>query len=236
MSGEACGAWHLLIQADLDGELNAAEAASVAQHVQDCAACAALAAALAETSARVRADATRFAAPPRLRARLAAPAPPPRRFWTGLGAGLALAASVALLALPPRGADVAAEMVAAHVRALQPGHLLDVVSTDRHTVKPWFAGRIDYAPPVRDFAAAGFPLTGARLDYVNKRAVAVLVYAHGKHLIDVAVWPHPAETALHLGTLDGFTTAHWAAGGMMFWAVSDVGEAEMRELAALLRA
>ncbi|TDV36312.1 anti-sigma factor RsiW [Paraburkholderia caballeronis] len=118
------------------------------------------------------------------------------------------------------------ELVASHVRAQLSGRDLDVPSSDRHTVKPWFNGRIDYAPPVEDLAAAGFPLAGGRLDYVGRERVAVLVYRYRKHVIDVYVFPPGARTAALAAppsANDGFALARWQDGGMTWWAVTDAG-------------
>jgi anti-sigma factor RsiW len=150
-------------------------------------------------------------------------------------AGAALAASVALLlpvAQPDRG--LADELVSGHIRALQPGHLLDVPSTDRHTVKPWFEGRIDFAPPVPDFAAQGFPLEGGRMDVVGGRSVAVLIYRHDKHPINVFVWPGavPAGSS----SRQGYGLRQWSAGGLGFHAVSDLDPAELDQFVRLWQA
>jgi anti-sigma factor RsiW len=154
----------------------------------------------------------------------------------GFGLGAACAAALALLVVPSERGGLTEQIVASHIRALQPGHLEDVVSTDQHTVKPWFDGRLDFAPPVRDFAAEGFPLKGGRLDYLDNRPVAALVYQRDKHVIDVYVWP--AGSGLHLASdtaIQGYNVAHWTADGMNFWAVSDVERAQLADFAALWR-
>jgi anti-sigma factor RsiW len=165
-----------------------------------------------------------------------APRPPLWRMargqYPGVAVGLALAASVALVVLPRRPQNLAVDAVTAHIRALQPGHLMEFVSTDRHTVKPWFAGRLDDSPPVRDFAGVGFPLNGGRLDYVGGRAVAALIYGRALHVIDVTVWPG-ATVADSEGTLDGYNYMSWSRDGMVFWAVSDVSKPELRAFAGL---
>jgi anti-sigma factor RsiW len=230
----------LLVQADLDGELSVAEAAELGEHLSGCAACRTAQDELAALSTRIRADATKHAAPAALRLALerqaAAPATPAwrtRRAALGAGATLALAASVALF-LAPRASNLADAAVASHIRALQPGHLTDVLSSDQHTVKPWFDGRLDYAPPVRDFATAGFPLVGGRLDYLGGRAVAALVYRRERHLIDLYVWPGDGQAAA-AGTVAGYNVTGWSDAGMRWLAVSDLNAAELRAFAALWR-
>jgi mycothiol system anti-sigma-R factor len=132
---------------------------------------------------------------------------------------------------------VLTEVIDAHVRSLQPGHLTDVTSTDQHTVKPWFDGKLDYVPPVRDFAESGFPLIGGRLDVLNGRSVAVLVYGRRKHFINVFVWPDsPNDSAIAAtGTHNGYQWNYSRARGMEFCAISDVSAADLRDLSGLLQ-
>jgi len=159
-----------------------------------------------------------------------------RGFWS-----IAVAALVVLavgVAVEFRGSRIgetaiAAEVLTAHLRSLQPGHLMDVVSTDQHTVKPWFDTRIDFSPPVKQLESAGFPLIGGRLDYLENRPVAALVYGHGKHLINVFVWP--GEDGNGSSEERGFHFVHWAAGGMTFWAVSDLNAADLERFSQLVR-
>jgi len=155
-------------------------------------------------------------------------------------AALALAAaSIALVVHRPGGASgpFVDELVASHIRAQLSGHDIDVVSSDQHTVKPWFNGRLDYAPPVEDLADSGFALTGGRLDYVDHRRVAVLVYRYRKHVIDVYVMPETdtrvpqAKTVL---TSDGYALASWHGHGMRWWAVDDAEPAVLDQLHAAL--
>ena len=244
----------LLVQAEFDGELDAARAADLAVHRAHCPVCQAAEAELTRARELFQGDLYQ-PAPDDLRERilaqldLATPAPTlarPRRFphfaaWRptmgGFGLGAACAAAIMLLVLSPNQQNLTEQVVASHVRALQPGHLEDVASTDQHTVKPWFDGRIDFAPPVRDFAAAGFPLIGGRLDYIEGRPVAALVYQRGKHIIDVYVWPEAATAALRPTTdeLNGYNVVHWTQDGMTFWAVSDVEPGQLRAFAAAWR-
>ena len=121
------------------------------------------------------------------------------------------------------------DVVASHVRALQPGHLEDVVSTDQHTVKPWFDGRIDFAPPVKDLAAKQFPLLGGRLDYLNNRPVAAMIYGSDKHIIDLYVWPGNGGPMPSTASRNGYNTVHWSENGMEFWAVSDLEAGKLND-------
>lgn len=239
MTEDPCAEMQLLIQADADGELGPADAARAAAHVQTCASCARHQAQLAALSRRIASEATYHRAPPALRSRVAALAPAPRRRLRAaapFGAGLAVAAMLALALLPRGGDTLTGEIEADHVRALQPGHLMDVVSTDQHTVKPWFNGKLDYAPTVIDPAAQGYPLQGGRLDFVAGQPVAVLVYKRRQHIIDVYVWPAdrggaPMQTQRH-----GFNMVRWQQDGLVFWAISDLDPKELAEFASLLRA
>jgi anti-sigma factor RsiW len=245
----------LLVQAELDGELDAAQAAALEIHRATCPICQAAQAELLRTRALLRTEAyeptpddVRARVMARLRqvepqiAPIIAPAPPRQWGWTwlrgpslGFGLGAVCAAALAFLILLPTQNDLTDAIVADHIRALQPGHLEDVVSTDQHTVKPWFDGRIDFAPPVRDFATEGFPLKGGRLDYLDNRPVAALVYQRDKHIIDLYVWPE-TSAGPHLAgdtAIQGYNVVHWTEGGMNFWAVSDVERNQLDDFANL---
>lgn len=242
-----CDDMTLLLQADIDGELDAAQAAMVAQHLAHCQACTQLQEQLLRLRQALQRDIERpqpsaeFVAALRTRIQASAPAPlkkPPRR-WRSLGsfgAGAALAASLLLMLRP--GADTGLEdiVVGEHIRSLQGEHLLDVVSTDQHTVKPWFNGRLDFVPPVQDFAADGFPLAGGRLDYFAGRTVAALVYHRGRHPINVFVWPaaRADENAVRsCSTKAGYNLCSWRRDGMIFWMVSDLNETELKQFTEL---
>jgi anti-sigma factor RsiW len=238
---EDCEEIRLLVQADVDGELQPAESARVAAHLERCSDCAVLQERLVALSARVRQEVSSYPASAvfqaALTARIAAIVPipvvarkRPAMFGASLfSAGFAVAASLALLFMPQQGLQLPDEVVASHVRALQPGHLMDVVSTDQHTVKPWFDGRLPFAPPVKDLTAIDFPLVGGRLDYLAGRPAAALIYRHAQHVIDLYVIAG-VDTKSELpatGMRDGYNYVSWSADGMAFWAVSDLNGTEL---------
>jgi anti-sigma factor RsiW len=161
--------------------------------------------------------------------------------WRQAFAGFAIGIACAWVALPlaPRlggGEPADSDFVASHVRAMGAGPLTEVISTDRHTVKPWFQGRIDFAPPVFDLAADGFPLVGGRIDHVRSHAAATLVYASRQHVIDVFVRPDNASRPLERVVDRGFNVLHWADGSMQYWAVSDLDRTELERFARLWQA
>lgn len=159
------------------------------------------------------------------------------RWSSTLAASLALVIGLNLwLAHDRQTQTLTNTLIACHVRSLQAEHLTDVASSDQHTVKPWFIGRLDYAPPVHDTAAQGYPLLGGRLDYAAQRPVAALIYARRKHYINVFLWPaddsgDSSPRSIHR---NGYVLLRWTHGGMQYWAVSDVNESDLRELAQLL--
>jgi anti-sigma factor RsiW len=161
--------------------------------------------------------------------------------WRPTAVGFAFGLLCAVIAFPlvqrvNVNGSLDTELVADHVRALRSGPLMQVVSTDRHTVKPWFQGRIDYAPPVFDLTPEGFPLRGGRIEHVRGKAVATLAYARDLHQIDLFVWPSESKTPPTRLVNRGFNVLHWADGSMQYWAVSDVEAAELERLAQLWQA
>jgi len=233
----------------LDGELDAAEKAAVAAHLKGCAGCAASLDRLRAVRMAVRNELATYRAPDTLRMRVrdavrdAAPAVSPLRapLWNWLAVAAAVVVTVigTWKVASDRAANAALtdELLAAHVRSLLPGHLTDVPSSDQHTVKPWFNGRLDFSPPVADEAAEGFPLVGGRLDYVGGRLVAALVYARRLHRINVFAWPGPAAPlsgGASRAERNGYHLVRWAEAGMVFWAVSDLNPAELDDFVRLL--
>jgi anti-sigma factor RsiW len=168
-----------------------------------------------------------------------------RRWWQDVrlrsaSLGFALGTAATLLAVPlvqrlQFMQPLAAELVAGHVQAMRVGPLVAVASSDRHTVKPWYQGRLDYAPPVVDLAAEGFPLLGGRVQAVRGRDVAVLAYARDRHYIDLFVWPAESRRAPQAAVQRGFNVVHWSDGAMEYWAVSDVERGELERFGQALQ-
>ena len=242
----------LRVQAYFDGELDAAASLDVERHIDSCASCATLLKDLHEMRETMR-QAVYYRAPSELRSSLAAALDRedgrlPRRmerahnrkgFWTGLGAGsaiTALAAALALfIALPSASDQLQNDLTAAHLRSLMPDHLIDVASSDQHTVKPWFSGHADVSPPTPDFPQEDYRLVGGRADYIDGRHAAVVVYRHGAHVINVFAWPQHEGPLPQMVTRNGYHMMFWRAGDLVFCAVSDTGVDELTRLVGLLK-
>jgi len=246
-----CTQAQALLHPHHDGELDAANTLQMEQHLADCPQCGGALRTLEAMRAVLRQEGLRYQAPPTLRqavlkaaqeAAKTKPAPAALRTrWqltsvavASLAAGVLATLFLFHLQSNNKGNPLLAELTSSHVRSLMAGHLTDVLSSDRHTVKPWFDGKLDFAPPVKDLADAGFPLIGGRLDYLTGRPVAALVYGRKKHLINLFVWPAdstPASSVPSVTEHMGYHYVQWQAGGMALWAVSDLNEAELLEFA-----
>jgi anti-sigma factor RsiW len=248
-----------LLSAHIDKALGLPEAIEIDKHLQTCLACGHEMDEQKALSAAIRNEAPYFTAPSHLEHRLKTAlaeqhgrtSGSPRRSWNWFGpwhwlnAGTALASFVAVawsvglyLAVPSTSDVLADEVVAGHVRSLMVNHMADVASSDQHTVKPWFNGKLDFSPAVQDLAAQGFPLVGGRLDYLNHRPVAALVYRHRQHPINVYIWPAADTQAAAAQSLSrqGYHLVHWVQGGMVYWAISDVDAHELTQLVSMLQA
>ena len=253
-----CNETRSLIDVDTDGELDLVRHLELAAHLRACPDCARHADTARARHSALRESLPRFTLPPQLAGKIRAalqaegepvPAagPAPRRsplFWpiwsvTGLAASLAFALLVGFSwgNARARANLLVDEAVNDHVRSLQAGHLTDVASTDQHTVKPWFAGKLDFSPPVVDLAAAGFPLAGGRLEHIDGRPAAALIFHRRQHTINLFIWP--ASTGLlpaHQSVRNGYNTESWSQGGLNFLAVSEIPAAELGQFAAAFRA
>ncbi|OIR15914.1 hypothetical protein GALL_34150 [mine drainage metagenome] len=241
-----------LLPAYLDQELGVADLLALEQHLDSCSACQSEFSTLNTTRERLKKHAPYFFAPDHLAQRITMSLPRHRTDtpspigwnlnWMNAGAVLvavlALAWSGAVYLNQPSSQDrLVEELISSHVRSLQVDHLSDVVSSDRHTVKPWFNGKLDFSPPVFDLSSSGFPLVGGRLDYLNGRTVAVLVYRHNQHPINVYVWPgKTGATDLRLQEHQGYHLIRWTKDGMEYWAVSDLATNELESFVGALRA
>lgn len=234
----------------LDGELDATRSAEFERHLENCRECANTLAAEESLRSALQRSGLYEQAPvslrKKIRAELHAAAPAAHRIpawrWLAVAASILVVAAISWYAWPRPQTSAAsapftsAEMIDAHIRSLQPGHLTDVASTDQHTVKPWFDGKLDFAPPVKDYADEGFPLIGGRLDVLAGRNVAAIVYARRKHIINVFVLPtKEPDTPIHPpGLRQGYQWLHWRRQGMEYCAVSDVSLSDLQELAQLI--
>ena len=239
-----------LLPAYLDQELSTPDLLDVERHLGSCAECRNELAELKRGSEGIKKQAAYFTAPDHLAHRIAANLPRSHGTaagYTGWGlnwinVGVALGSLVALVwsgfmyvAVPSTQDKLVDELVSSHVRSLLVDHLSDVASSDKHTVKPWFNGKLNYSPPVFDLASNGFPLTGGRLDYLDGRAVAVLVYRRKLHPINVYVWPSKNSLAPTTRERQGYNLISWSANGMEYWAVSDLAANELELFVTTLR-
>lgn len=239
-----------LLEAYLDKELDAARQAAVEQHLTECANCSEIYARLSRQKAGIRAAAPYYNVPPALEAslrhevrRLGAEAGKPERAmpwrWLAIAAALLLAVSLGWNLAQWRSRSGETEMAKTvlddHIRSLLSTHLVEVESSDQHTVKPWFAGKLDFSPDVKDLAAQGFPLAGGRVDYLADRRVAALVYHRRQHVITLFIWPSGGATRESSASRNGYNLLRWTEGSMTYWAVSDAGASELENFRSLLK-
>jgi mycothiol system anti-sigma-R factor len=248
----SCDFTRTVLHGYLDGELDAPRAAEFEHHLESCRECATALGAEESLRSSLQRSGLYESPPVALRKKIragldAATASSgviriPAWRWLAVAAAILIVASVSWFAWqrvqnsaasPP---FTAAEIIDAHVRSLQPGHLTDVTSTDQHTVKPWFDGKLAFVPPVKDFADEGFSLVGGRLDVLGGQHVAALVYSRRKHIINVFVLPtKEPDTPIHPpGLRQGYQWRHWRRQGMEYCAISDVSDSDLYELAQLL--
>jgi anti-sigma factor RsiW len=241
-----CSQIQKLLHAHHDGELDAAHELQVDEHLADCPQCFGLTRNLSTLRRALQNDALRFPAPAGLRTSIrtaiaqaaqterdtTAKWSPP---WIWAAAALVLTAAIFAFQFRPARSDdrLLAELTESHIRSLMVDHLTDVTSTDQHTVKPWFDGKLDFAPPVKDLKSVGFPLLGGRLDYAAGHPVAALVFGRQKHIINLFIWPAESSAVRppHATQRNGYHLIQWSDGRMNLVAVSDLNEAELHEFA-----
>ncbi len=247
----SCEDTQSLLNAYVDGELDLVRSLEIEKHLEGCQACMLTVENQKTLGTALREGSLYYHAPRDLEKRVdialhraAQSETRPRRIpWPMLAvAASLLLAGIFVNRLVHFGGSAAQSLMArevldSHLRSLLPGHLADVQSSDRHTVKPWFAGKLDFSPPVADFAEQGFPLLGGRLDSIDGRPVAVLVYQSRRHLINAYIWPVAGspDSSVTATTLQGYNILHWTHAGMECWLASDLNSQELGNLAGLLR-
>jgi anti-sigma factor RsiW len=248
-----CSDARIQLSGYVDGELNATQISRLDAHVSGCGGCQRARTVQSFVHSELRRELIRYKAPAalhrRVRAALQAESAAPQQSWwrrlswatltpaLGMALAAAVTANVAILAaLPSKEDRLADEVLTSHVRALVASHVIDVASSDRHTVKPWYAGKLDFSPPVADFASDGFKLAGGRLDYVDGRTVAALVYKYNGHMVDVFVWPAPDAASARPSriTRRGYNLVHANRAGMSYWIASDLGAPQLGRLEELI--
>jgi len=241
-----------LLDIFIDRELDPVRSLEIEEHLRGCARCAQSQSERETMRRNLKNGSLYFKAPSDLQnqirrsVRQAAKAEAPAGWffpsWFRIAAPLAAAALVVLIVVPrflgPSPEELLTqEVIAGHIRSMMADHLADVPSTDQHTVKPWFNGKLDFSPPVTDLASAGFPLIGGRLDYLNNRPVAALIYRRDKHVINVFVWPaeQTSSSSVPIKTQQGYQVVRWSRAGMNFWAISDLESGQLAQFAELLK-
>jgi anti-sigma factor RsiW len=241
-----------LIHGYVDGELELTKNLEIDEHLEECPACARAHAQLQAVRTAIKENAPYYPTPPFLQKRIQATVrhaskpglPLSVRHWrlfsVAAAAAFLLIAGWGLARWAARSDEPALiqELLASHVRSqMLPGHEVDIASANQHVVKPWFDGKLDFSPSVKDFKEQGFPLVGGRLDYLDGRPVAALVYRRRAHVINLFIWPSTPGSEAASGALSrqGYHLVHWTQGGMNYWAVSNLNEAELQDFAHLVQ-
>jgi len=232
------------LDAYIDRELDVVSTLQFERHLVECASCRSISERYHELHDAVKVKIPHFEVPgeleKKIRAQLGRRDRTVGREWFPRWRGWAIAAGLATLLIfsvvgnvarrPSASQVLADQVVASHIRSLMANHLADVISSDQHTVKPWFSGKLDFAPAVKDLSSEGFPLAGRRLDYIDNRPVAALVYKHRQHTINLFLWPSPdSDSGPRTTTIKGYNVLHGTRSHMAYWAVSDLNAAELSE-------
>lgn len=242
----SCKDTQALIDGYVDGELDLVRSLEIERHLQDCVACSQVYKNRQTLSGAINGGSLYFNPRADLQKRIrsavrqaskaeGAPRAAPWR-WIMVAASLAFIAIIAwslihVLSVPSEDELLTQEVIASHVRSLMANHLTDVPSSDQHTVKPWFSGKLDFSPPVGDLSSQGFSLVGGRLDYLENRSVVALVYQRRQHFINLFIWPSTRDSNAgeKMLTRQGYNLTHWTSSGMTYWAVSDINGSELQE-------
>jgi anti-sigma factor RsiW len=236
----------------MDGELDVVRSLEIEQHLQTCSVCSPIYEQNKVLQGAMRTGSLYFKAPPHLQKHIQSSLrqannskPVPRIVrWRPLGIVAALVvliviswSLVRIFSIPSPNDLLTQEVVSSHVRSLMANHLVDVASSDQHTVKPWFDGKLDFSPPVVDLVSQGYPLIGGRLDYLDNRAVAALVYRRNKHIINLFIWPSASSSngETNSMTLQGYYVFSWTQSGMTYWAVSDLNLSDFQNFVHLIQ-
>jgi anti-sigma factor RsiW len=253
---QACAEWSDALHGYMDDELDAAHAIAFERHIETCAACRAELENYKSMKAVLGHQDVRWTLPPALPSRILAAIDAETqssartsttkmrqpafslfdfvRQWSFVPSLAALAAALFLVIMPPAQESLLeGQLLTSHIRSLQVDHLTDVATSDQHTVKPWFNGKIDFSPPVIDLASQGFPLIGGRVDYVGGRTVAALVYRRHAHVINLFIWPSTKDEPLQASAHDGYNFLRWTKDGLVYWAVSDTEPDEVNQFKEL---
>ena len=247
-----CSEMKSLIHPYVDGELDLVRNLEIEEHLRECSACAQAYKQQQTLQTALKASSLRYEAPSGLQNRsqlsLHRASKPKRLFYPSPRHVLGVAVSLVRVALgtwqfarislvPTPDDFLVKELVNSHVRSLLAKEPVDILSSNQHTVKPWFTGKLDFSPPVKDLAGEGFPLFGGRVDYVDNRPVAALLYGREQHKINLLIWPmaKDLDVAITSQTRQGYHLIHWTSSGMTFWAISDLNSKELEEFAKLIQ-